>query len=55
MKLKFLERKISIKNCVISARYSDETGLHEVDADKLRNNPYVCIRSGIHEVHISDE
>lgn len=55
MKLKFLERKISIKNCVISARYSDETGLHEVDADKLRNNPYVCIRNGIHEVHILDE
>lgn len=55
MKLKFLERKISIKNCIISARYSDKTGLHEVDADKLRNNPYVCIRSGIHEVHISDE
>lgn len=55
MKLKFLERKINIKNCVISARYSDETGLHEVEADKLKNNPYVCIRSGTHEVHISDE
>ena len=54
MKLKFLERKINIKNCVINARYSDISGLHETEAENLKNNPYVCIRSGIHEVHILD-
>lgn len=52
MKLQFVSKKIRIENCVVHAQYTDETGVHEVDAEELKGNPYIMIRSGKHAVHL---
>lgn len=36
---------------MLSASYEDESGIHEVDLDTLRSNPYVLVTSGEHKIH----
>ena len=36
---------------MVTARYRDETGIHEADLEKLSGNPYVLVTSGVHKIH----
>jgi predicted phage baseplate assembly protein len=52
MKLQFLQGNVAVHNFIMNAKYSDETGVHETDAENLRGNPFVVVKSGKHEIHV---
>lgn len=40
-----------IEKVMLSASYEDERGIHEVDLETLKGNPYVLVMNGEHKVH----
>lgn len=43
--------KVLLRRLMVTARYQDENGRHEVDLEKLRKNPFVLVTSGKHKIH----
>jgi len=52
MKLNVLKKKALIKKMVVTAKYTDYTGEHEVDLEDLKENPFYVCTSGKHRVNI---
>lgn len=52
MKLNVLKKKALIKKMVVTAKYTDYTGEHEVDLEDLKENPFFVCTSGKHRVNI---
>lgn len=53
IRLNALKSKAIINQLVVTARYSDTEGYHEMDLDNLRGNPFMVVKNGKHKVHIS--
>lgn len=53
IRLNALKSKAIIKQIVVTARYSDVEGYHEVDLEKIRITPFMVVTNGKHKVHIS--
>jgi hypothetical protein len=52
MKLDFAGDRAAIHNFDMNVRFVDSSGTHETDAERLRNNPYVVVKGGRHEIHV---
>ncbi|MBE5846491.1 MAG: hypothetical protein E7300_02305 [Lachnospiraceae bacterium] len=52
MKLNILKSRAIVKKLAIIAKYTDETGVHEVDLDDVDVTPFMICRSGEHHVHV---
>ena len=52
MKLNVLKRRALIQKMVVTAKYTDYTGEHEVDLEDLKENPFYVCTSGSHRVNI---
>jgi len=53
MKLNSFKSRALIKHIVVTAKYEDGTGVHEVDLDDLEVTPFMVVCSGTHKVHVS--
>ncbi len=53
MKLNVLKSKAVIRRLVVTVRYTDRSGTHEVDLGDLQENPYMICCSGSHQVDIA--
>lgn len=53
MKLNSLKSKAVIKHILVTARYEDEMGVHEVDIDDLQVSPFMVVQSGTHHIYVS--
>ena len=51
MKLKFMKNDAIVNNCIITAKYNDESGTHELPLEKIVSIPNVVIDIGEHEVY----
>jgi hypothetical protein len=40
-----------VKRVMVTASYKDEKGVHECDLEKMREEPFAVIRSGIHHIY----
>lgn len=43
-----------IRRILVSGRYRDQEGLHEVELESLGGNPYILMVSGQHRIHFAD-
>ena len=50
MRLNVLKSKAVIRKLVVTVRYTDQTGAHEVDLNDMEENPYMVCCSGSHRV-----
>ena len=55
MKLNVLKSRAVIRRLVVTVRYTDQTGVHEVDLSDVEENPYMVCCSGTHRVNIARE
>lgn len=55
MKLNVRKNRAVIRRLVVTVRYTDRTGVHEVDLDDMPENPYLICCSGAHRVNIARE
>lgn len=53
MRLNSIKSKARIKHMVVTARYEDSKGSHEVDLDEIQKSPYMVVMNGTHHIHIS--
>lgn len=53
MKLNSLKNRALIRQIVVTARYEDDGGTHEVDLDDLEVSPFMVVCNGVHQIHIS--
>ncbi len=53
MKLNSLKSRALIRHIVVTARYEDDDGIHEVDLDELQVSPFMVVCNGRHQIHIS--
>ena len=53
MRLNSLKTPAVIQHMVVTARYEDSQGVHEVDIDDIKKSPYMVVISGLHHVYIS--
>lgn len=53
MRLNALKRRALIRHIVVTAKYEDENGVHEVDIDQLKVSPFMVVVNGTHHIHIS--
>ncbi len=51
LRLNMEKGKVLLRRLLVTARYQDENGRHEVDLEKLAGNPYVLVTSGSHKIH----
>ena len=51
LRLHMEKGKALLHRLMVTARYLDENGRHEVDLEKLAGNPYVLVVSGTHKIH----
>lgn len=51
LRLNMEKGKALLHRLMVTARYQDEMGRHEVDLEKLVGNPYVLVTSGNHKIH----
>ena len=50
MRLNVLKSKAVIRRLVVTVKYTDQTGVHEVDLSDVEENPYMVCCSGSHRV-----
>ena len=53
MRLNSLKIPAVIQHMVVTAKYEDSKGVHEVDIEDIRKSPYMVVVSGNHHVYIS--
>lgn len=53
MKLNSLKSRAIMRQIVVTARYEDEKGIHEVDLDDLQVSPFMVVKNGKHQIHVS--
>ncbi|MBR4114357.1 MAG: hypothetical protein IKK54_06915, partial [Anaerotignum sp.] len=53
MKLNSLKSRAIIRQIVVTARYEDEDGFHEVDLSDLKASPFMVVKNGKHQIHVS--
>ena len=53
MRLNSMKNKARIKHMVVTAKYEDHQGLHEVDLEEIKKSPYIVVMNGTHHIHIS--
>lgn len=53
MKLNSLKSRALIDHIVVTAKYEDDAGVHEVDLEELKVSPFMVVVNGTHQVHIS--
>lgn len=53
MKLNSLKSRAIIRQIVVTARYEDEEGFHEVDLSDLKVSPFMVVKNGKHQIHVS--
>lgn len=53
MKLNSLKSRALIRQIVVTARYEDDDGVHEVDLNDLKVSPFMVVMNGKHQIHIS--
>ena len=53
MRLNSLKSQATIQYIVVTAKYEDSQGIHEVDIDDIRRSPYMVVMNGTHHIHIS--
>lgn len=53
MKLNSLKSRAIIRQIVVTAKYEDEEGFHEVDLDDLKVSPFMVVKNGKHQIHVS--
>jgi len=51
LRLNMEKGKALLRRLMVTAKYQDENGRHEVDLEKLTGNPYVLVTSGDHKIH----
>lgn len=52
MRLNSIKSKGIMSHLMITARYTDRYGTHEVDLDDLKPTPFMVVKSGVHKVHL---
>jgi hypothetical protein len=52
MRLNSIKSKGIMSHLMITARYTDRFGTHEVDLDDLKATPFMVVKSGVHKVHL---
>lgn len=53
MRLSALKSKAIIKQLLVTVRYTDKDGIHEMDLDQLTANPFMVACNGVHKIHVS--
>lgn len=53
MKLNSLKSRALIRQIVVTAKYEDDLGVHEVDLDDLKVSPFMVVMNGQHKIHVS--
>ena len=53
MRLNSLKIPAVIQHMVVTAKYEDSTGIHEVDIEDICKSPYMVVMNGKHHVYIS--
>lgn len=53
MRLNTLKRKGIVKYIMVTAKYQDKQGMHEVDLDDLKVSPFMIAKSGTYKVHFT--
>ena len=51
LRLNMEKGKALLRKLMVTAKYLDENGRHEVELEKLTGNPYVLVVSGTHKIH----
>jgi len=51
LRLNMEKGKALLHRLMVTAKYQDENGRHEMDLEKLTGNPYVLVTSGEHKIH----
>ena len=51
LRLNMEKGKALLHRLMVTARYQDETGIHETDIEALTGNPYIVVTSGVHKIH----
>lgn len=52
MKLNVLKSRAIVRKLLLIAKYTDESGSHEVELEQMKENPFMVCRSGVHHVHL---
>lgn len=53
MRLNSLKSRAMITHLLVTARYEDAYGVHEVDLEEMKKTPFMVVMSGRHQIHIS--
>ena len=53
VRLKFIEKKASIKELSLSCSYVDDSGYHETDIENISISPYMVVCSGTHKYRMA--
>lgn len=55
MRLNAIKSKAIIKHVMVTARYSDRNGTHEVDLEDIKVSPFMVVKNGTHKIHLSQK
>lgn len=50
MKINTLKKDAVVKKVLVTAKYTDASGVHECDLEKVKNNPMAVVISGEHQI-----
>ena len=53
MKLNVIKSKAIVKHIMVTARYSDRNGTHEVDLEDLKVSPFMVVKNGTHKIYLT--
>ena len=55
MKLNSIKSKGIINHIMITAKYTDRFGVHEIDLEDLKVTPFMVVKSGKHKIHLTQK
>ncbi len=53
MRINAKKSKAMIKQIVVTAKYADNNGVHEMDLDAIKVTPFMVVKNGKHKIHIT--
>lgn len=55
LRLNMEKKQALVRRMMVTAAYTDETGVHETDLERMNRNPFVIVTGGRHRIHFNGQ
>jgi len=55
LRLNMEKKQALVRRMMVTASYTDASGVHETALEQMKGNPFVIVTGGVHKIHLNEQ